>query len=101
MCRAPAGLQVVAALQRAGAAAVTIHGRTTEQRYTKSADWQLVARTAGDYAVPIIGNGDILTVYEVADLAQRSAAKQSSSQSLEINFVPEACQGTYGAAPKT
>lgn len=56
---------MVAALQRAGAAAVTIHGRSSEQRYTKSADWGLIARTAEDFSVPVIGNGDILTHYEV------------------------------------
>lgn len=59
-------LQVVAALERAGAAAVTIHGRSSEQRYTKSADWGLIERTAEEYSVPIIGNGDILTHYEVS-----------------------------------
>ena len=58
--------QVVAALERAGAAAVTIHGRSSEQRYTKSADWDLVGRTAQEFDVPVIGNGDILTIYEVS-----------------------------------
>lgn len=57
---------MVAALERAGAAAVTIHGRSSEQRYTKSADWGLIERSAEDYSVPVIGNGDILTHYEVS-----------------------------------
>ena len=62
---------MVAALERAGAAAVTIHGRTSEQRYTKSADWGLIGKTAGDFNVPVIGNGDVLTHYEVSPRASR------------------------------
>lgn len=58
-------MQTVAALQAAGASAVLIHGRTQEQRYNKAADWDLISRVAGAAAIPIIGNGDILTLYEV------------------------------------
>jgi tRNA-dihydrouridine synthase 3 len=55
------------ALGAAGAAAVTVHGRTMTQRYKRPADWQVIegaARRAG--APPLIGNGDVLTHYEVA-----------------------------------
>jgi tRNA-dihydrouridine synthase 3 len=61
--------EVVEKLIGAGAAAVTIHGRTAEARYSKSADWQIIGqcvdetRAAGS-TVPIVGNGDILTHYE-------------------------------------
>ena len=58
-------LQVATALQNAGAAAVTIHGRTMEQRYKRAADWGLVQQAAHQLTVPIIGNGDVLTFYEV------------------------------------
>ena len=58
--------QVVENVFQAGAAAVTIHGRTMEQRYRKAADWQLLQQVAGGSPAPIIGNGDILTQYEVS-----------------------------------
>src|SRR5918997_482756 len=45
-------------VQDAGAAAVTIHGRTAAQSYSGLADWDLVARVASDLAVPVLGSGD-------------------------------------------
>src|SRR5512139_2353456 len=45
-------------VQDAGAAAVTIHGRTAEQSYRGLADWDLVSRVAGDLDIPVFGSGD-------------------------------------------
>jgi tRNA-dihydrouridine synthase 3 len=61
--------QVVEELIDAGAAAVTIHGRTAQQRYSKAADWNLIEEVVRTHAnsptrIPIVGNGDILTHYE-------------------------------------
>jgi tRNA-dihydrouridine synthase B len=44
--------------QDAGAAAVTIHGRTAEQSYSGSADWDLVSDVARDLSIPVFGSGD-------------------------------------------
>lgn len=52
-----AGAQVVPGLQCAGATAVSIHGRTQQQRYTKAADWDCISSIASAHKVPIIGNG--------------------------------------------
>ena len=42
-------------VQDAGAAAVTIHGRTAEQSYSGLADWDLVARVASELTIPVLG----------------------------------------------
>lgn len=42
-----------------GAAMLTVHGRTREQRYGGLADWGCVAAVAAAVRVPVIGNGDI------------------------------------------
>ncbi len=56
----------VAALADAGAAAVTVHGRTQEQRYKRAADWGAISRVAAAHpALALIGNGDVLTHWEV------------------------------------
>ena len=47
-------------VQDAGAAAVTIHGRTAQQSYTGSADWKLVSDVAYDLAIPVLGSGDCI-----------------------------------------
>jgi len=62
--------EVARSLREAGAAAITIHGRTAQQGYSKPADWDLIKQVVnegkeeGRYNVPVIGNGDILTHYE-------------------------------------
>jgi tRNA-dihydrouridine synthase B len=45
-------------VQDAGAAAVTIHGRTAEQSYSGLADWDLVSGVAGSLRIPVLGSGD-------------------------------------------
>src|SRR3954466_14329968 len=52
-------------MQDAGAAAVTIHGRTAEQSYSGSADWTLVSGVARALSIPVLGGGDCLEPGEI------------------------------------
>lgn len=54
----------VAAAVDAGVSTIVVHGRTREQRYSKSADWPLIAEIAASCPVPLLGNGDILIPWE-------------------------------------
>jgi tRNA-dihydrouridine synthase B len=54
-------------VQDAGAAAVTIHGRTAEQSYTGVADWELVARVAAELSIPVLGSGDCIEPQQIID----------------------------------
>jgi tRNA-dihydrouridine synthase B len=54
-------------VQDAGAAAVTIHGRTAQQSYTGVADWDLVSRVSQDLSIPVMGSGDCIEPQQVID----------------------------------
>jgi tRNA-dihydrouridine synthase B len=54
-------------VQDAGAAAVTVHGRTAEQSYRGLADWDLVARVAHDLSIPVFGSGDCVEPEHVVE----------------------------------
>jgi nifR3 family TIM-barrel protein len=52
-------------VEDAGAAAVTVHGRTAAQSYSGSADWDLVAKIADDLTIPVFGSGDCIEPEQV------------------------------------
>jgi tRNA-dihydrouridine synthase B len=54
-------------VQDAGAAAIAVHGRTAEQSYSGSADWDLVARIAADVAIPVFGSGDCIEPEQIIE----------------------------------
>jgi tRNA-dihydrouridine synthase len=46
---------------------VTIHGRTAEQSYKRSADWTLVTGIAGDLDIPVFGSGDCIEPHQIIE----------------------------------
>ncbi len=64
--------EVARLAEEAGAAALTLHARSKEQRYVKAANWDLVAQLVQERSIPIIGNGDILTHYEARRRQEQS-----------------------------
>ena len=46
-------------MEAAGACAVTVHGRFSEQLYRGSADWDVIAKVKRSVAIPVVGNGDV------------------------------------------
>ena len=57
-------------VEDAGAAAVTVHGRTAAQSYSGSADWEIVARIAHELSIPVFGSGDCIEATDIVDRMQ-------------------------------
>ncbi|MEI2713526.1 MAG: tRNA dihydrouridine synthase DusB [Nocardioides sp.] len=53
--------------QETGVAAIALHGRTVEQAYSGTADWDAIAALKQSVDIPVLGNGDI---WEAADAAR-------------------------------
>lgn len=57
--------------EASGVAAIAIHGRTRDQMYAGSADWDIIRKIKEVVKVPVIGNGD---VFEVIDAKRMKEA---------------------------
>ena len=55
-------------IEKAGASAITVHGRTRSQYYSGNADWEIIKQVKENVSIPVIGNGDI-TSKEIAKKA--------------------------------
>jgi tRNA-dihydrouridine synthase B len=58
--------QTAKILEDAGVQAIAVHGRTKDQGYAGDADWDQIARVASSVSVPVIGNGDLRSVTDIA-----------------------------------
>ena len=54
-------VDLAVALEQAGVAAVSVHGRTRVQGYSGRADWEHIARVKAAVSIPVFGSGDINT----------------------------------------
>ena len=59
-------VQIAKTVERAGASALTVHGRTAEDFFRGSADWSKIAEIKEHlHRIPLIGNGDLQTPEQV------------------------------------
>lgn len=58
--------------EEAGAAAITVHGRTREDFYTGKADWKEIQKVVDAVKIPVIGNGDVTDGKSAKDLMEET-----------------------------
>jgi tRNA-dihydrouridine synthase B len=52
-------IKTAQAIEKAGAKAITVHGRTVKQKYSGKADWNIIKKVKDNLSIPIILNGDV------------------------------------------
>ena len=65
-------VEVALACEAAGAAAVTVHGRTRDQMYAPPVDWDIIGQVKRALKIPVIGNGDVTSAVEAAKLYEQT-----------------------------
>ena len=65
-------VQIAKLIEKAGASDITIHARTRAQGYSGKADWNIIKQVKENVNIPVIGNGDIKTCYDVKRMIEET-----------------------------
>ncbi len=65
---------IAARAEAAGAAMITVHGRTRMQFYEGKADWDAIRAVRAAISIPLIANGDVDTPDDACEILRRSGA---------------------------
>ena len=57
-------VEVAKKAEKAGCLAIAVHPRTRKQGYSGEADWNIIKEVKKNVSIPVIGNGDIKTIYD-------------------------------------
>lgn len=64
--------ELSALIEQAGAAAVTVHGRTRKQMYAPPVDYEVIKKVKQTVSIPVIGNGDITDGITAAEMIAKT-----------------------------
>ena len=69
-------MECAKACEQAGAELIAVHARTREQMYTPGIDPDIIAKVKAAVKVPVLGNGDIHTAEDAAEMMQRTGCER-------------------------
>ncbi len=77
-------VEVARVCEKAGASAITIHGRTRSQGYSGSVNYDIIRDVKNSVSIPVIGNGDIVGI---------ESAKRMFDTGVDAIMIGRGCLG--------
>lgn len=65
-------VQIAKLVEKAGAKAITVHGRTRSQGYEGLSDWNIIKEVKNNVSIPVIGNGDVKSCYDAKRMIEET-----------------------------
>lgn len=65
-------VEVAKICEKAGAAAITVHGRTRQQYYKPPVDYDIIRQVRHSVGIPVIANGDIDSAVKAKEVMERT-----------------------------
>lgn len=65
-------VEVAKEIERAGASAITVHGRTRAQGYSGFSDWNIIKQVKESVSIPVIGNGDVTSCFKAREMLEQT-----------------------------
>lgn len=65
-------VEVAKICENSGADAICVHGRTREQMYSGTADWDAIRQVKEAVSVPVIGNGDVTDAQSACKMLEQT-----------------------------
>lgn len=65
-------VEIAKLIEKAGASAIAVHGRTRSQMYEGHADWSYIKQVKEAVSIPVIGNGDVKTAQDAKRMLEET-----------------------------